>query len=156
MNPRVAHVSVRPDMGEDAVKNSSNRLRAAAIPVLLVVIVALAAYLRFYRLSEQGILGVGEGRYVLDALSARSELEVYTGIVRGKLTENGVGAEFQLHDFLAKAHTALAKEHPFAPKPGIACASAMAMMVTDDLIGAYSRVEAICGVPTVIIRSRPV
>ncbi|NUM52390.1 MAG: glycosyltransferase family 39 protein [Candidatus Hydrogenedentes bacterium] len=138
-------------MGEHSAEGAAKRRHMATVGVTLAILLALAAYLRFYRLPDQGILGVDEGRYVLDALSARAELNVYAGLVRGKFGEMTGGAEFSLPAFLAQAHAGLSEQHPFAPKPGFACASAIAMKLTGNVIGACSYVEAVCGVLSVMI-----
>lgn len=136
----------------DATAGPEHHGRRAALVVLaLAAVLAVAVCLRFYRLTDQGILGVDEGRYVLDALSARAELDAYLGLARGKYIESTGGPAFSLADYVARTDAALREQHPFAPKPGFACASALAMMLTGDVIAACSYVEAVCGVVMVAL-----
>lgn len=144
-------VSVRGVMGEAPANSRSSTKRIVYALLLLSAILAAASYLRLYRLADQGILAVDEGRYVLDALAARAELEAYHGLLSGKLEELRGGPDFSLANYLRETDAKLRVTHPFAPKPGYAVACAVAMMLTGNIIAACSYVEAAFGILTVAV-----
>ncbi len=138
-------------MGETLETSPSSARRIAFVALLLVAILAAASYLRLYRLADQGILAVDEGRYVLDALAARAELDAYRGLIAGKLAESRGGPEFSLAEYLRHTEANLRITHPFAPKPGYSVACAVVMLLTNNIISACSYVEAVFGIFTVLV-----
>mgnify|MGYP000855396113 CR=1 FL=1 len=128
----------------------SRRLTPSIVIAFTIILVG-AAIFRGYHLPQQGILGVDEGRYVLDALSKKAEIQFVSGMLAGKFSEWCGGAEFLLSRHVAEWEGALRAQHPFAPKPGFAYASAVVMMLTGDIINGCNYLEAICGVLTVIV-----
>lgn len=117
------------------------------IAVLLVL--AVAALLRFPALPQTGILSVDEGRYVLDGQSKMLDATVAVGIVEGKLAERSGQREFLLDAYLPEARDLLERRTPFLPKVLFSYLIAAVMLVAGYNTWAGNAVEAVFGVAMV-------
>ena len=114
--------------------------------LLLGAILIAAAALRFPGVTHAGILSVDEGRYLLDGLSAQSEMGVVADLFRGKLGEMQGHREFLLEKFLPEARERLSRHAPFLPKVLFSWLIAIAFACFGFNVWAGNVIEAAFGV----------
>ena len=119
--------------------------------VAFILILLGATFVRFFALSEQGILGMDEGRYLLDGLSKLNELELYSGLVEGKVSELRGEQPFSLPEFLQRERDILGKLPPFSPKLGFDYATALVMACAGYSVDTCNYIEAVSGVVLVAL-----
>ncbi len=117
--------------------------------ILLLVIFALGAFLRFYQLDQAGMFNVDESRTLLDARAKHEEIRIIGEIFHHKWQEMHGGPEFLLSEFLPKAHARLEEHHPVFPKYLFAYAIACAMFIGGITPWIGHLVEAIFGTLTI-------
>lgn len=114
--------------------------------IVLSIVLIGAACLRFHGLSEQGIQGMDEGRYLLDGLSKLNEIDFYQGLVEGKANELRGKEPFSLPEYLRSQHSILGKLPPFSPKLGFDYVTAVYMAIAGYSVDACNYIEAASGV----------
>jgi len=128
----------------DARPNS--HLPRATRWLALALILAVGASLRFINVLDAGIFSVDEGRYLLDGQSKLAEMQVWSGLIRGKIGEIRGEHEFLLEEFVPEAHARLARHAPFLPKVLFSYLVAGVMARTGFTVWAGNVVEAVFGV----------
>ncbi len=115
------------------------------------LVILLAAAVRLAGLSQAGIFGVDDGRYILDGLSKVYEYENVAQLASGKCREIRGDGSFYLADFMPEAADRLKREHPFSPKLGYSYLTAALLTATGPWVSACNYIEAVSGILLVAV-----
>jgi hypothetical protein len=113
---------------------------------VLAAIILLGALPRLANLQSTGIFGVDDGRYILDGLSKKVELENGANLLHGKWSEIIGGRDFRLAEFVPLAADRLSLQHPFSPKLGFSYLTGAVLTWSGAWVSAASYIDAVAGI----------
>ncbi len=134
------------ERGPTEAMSSRTWVRTAA---WFLLILTVAASLRFYNIQHAGVFAMDEARYLLDADAKRIEMQHLLEIARLKFAERAGGPEFRLADYLPQMHADLAEHGVFFPKTLFYYLAGAMMLCTGFVTWSGAAIQALFGVLSV-------